>query len=531
MVDPRILVRKYHEEADMITKDITKMINTCLEYADDIANKPESKYPRNSRMSLRNLLKDDMLTFFGYLYDPASDDIEAQVNFINRNLGIIITVQNFKRFVADRCKPENFLKSVPQSLMYFVADDASPASKRTGYGIALSRYLISCFNDAGVEFVAYGGISDREANRLAKYINMMSEYVKSFNVYGSETLNSDSDKVSFGRKNTDRNHGYNHDVNSGYNDDRISFGGGINRNSGRPGSAGDAFADPDAIRGRALDTAPGSSRNEKSLEELQEELNSMIGLEKVKTNIASLVNLIKVKTMRDKLGFKTPDISLHLVFSGNPGTGKTTVARLLAKIYHQLGVVSHGQLVEVDRAGLVEGYVGQTAIKTSEVIDSAMGGVLFIDEAYTLTGQKESEDFGQEAVDTLLKRMEDNRDDLVVIVAGYTKEMNKFINSNPGLKSRFNKFIEFPDYTGDEMYQIFTGMCNSHDYNLDKEADAHVKEYLADLAQNHGENFANAREVRNYFERSIERQASRVVKEPLIDASSLTTFKLADVME
>ena len=160
-----------------------------------------------------------------------------------------------------------------------------------------------------------------------------------------------------------------------------------------------------------------------------------------------------------------------------------------------------------------------------------MGGVLFIDEAYTLAGGKEGEDFGQEAIDTLLKRMEDNRDDLVVIVAGYTKEMEKFINSNPGLKSRFNKFIEFPDYSGEEMFKIFTDMAESHDYLMDKDAETHVREFLDDISLHHGENFANAREVRNFFERCVERQASRVVKEPLIDANSLTTFKLADVSE
>ena len=508
----------------MISKDITKMINTCLDYADDISRKPESNYPANSRMSLRNLLKDDMLTFFGYLYDPTSEDITSQIDFINRNLGIIITEQNFKRFVADRCRNDRFLANVPQSLMYFVSDDTSPMSRRTGYGISLSKYLVNCFNDAGVQFIAYGGISDREADRLAQYINMMNEYVQRFNVYGSETLNQDRDKVSFSNRNS---------LNNSRNDDsdRIGFGSGINRNSGRQGGLSGGFNDMDGVRGRGADVAPGSPKNEKSLEELLEELNSLVGLEKVKTSLSSLVNLIKVKTMRDKLGLKTPDISLHLVFSGNPGTGKTTVARLLARIYHQLGVVSRGQLIEVDRAGLVEGYVGQTAIKTSEVIDSAMGGVLFIDEAYTLTGQKESEDFGQEAVDTLLKRMEDNRDDLVVIVAGYTREMEKFINSNPGLKSRFNKFIEFPDYSGSEMYQIFYDLCTSHDYILNKEAEEHVKNYLMDISENHGENFANAREVRNYFERSVERQASRVVSETQIDANSLTTFKLADVME
>lgn len=505
----------------MVTKDIRRMINTCLEYADDIANNPNSKYPPNSRLSLRNLLKDDMLTFFGFLYDQNSEEIDKQVEFINRNLGIIITVENFRRFVADRCRDDMFLSAIPQSLMYFVADDTSPMSKRTGYGISLSKYLVGCFNDAGVEFIAYGGISDREADRLARYINMLNAYIKSFNVCGSETINSDSEKVSFHNSKNGNKPENNHP-------DPLSFGAGINRNQGMGGST---VSMGGGVRGRSDEFAPGAPKNEKSLEELQEELDSLVGLDKVKTNLASLVNLIKVKTMRDKLGLKTPDISLHLVFSGNPGTGKTTVARLLAKIYHQLGVVSRGQLIEVDRSGLVEGYVGQTAIKTSEVIDSAMGGVLFIDEAYTLAGGKEGEDFGQEAIDTLLKRMEDNRDDLVVIVAGYTKEMEKFINSNPGLKSRFNKFIEFPDYSGEEMFKIFADMAESHDYLMDKDAETHVKEFLDDISLHHGENFANAREVRNFFERCVERQASRVVAEPLIDANSLTTFKLADVSE
>ena len=498
----------------MVTKDIGNMINRCLDYADDISRNPASKYPVNARMSLRNLLKDDMLTFFGYLYDPDSEDTEAQINFINKNLGIIITPTNFQRFINDRCRPEDFLRNVPQSLMYFVADDSSPVDERTAYGMSLSGYLSTTFNDAGVAFIAYGGISDREADTLSKYINMMNNYIKGFNVTGTPKSSNTGGKISFG-SGINRNPGnYTPPVNpaSSVNHEPAGF---------QPGTG---------VRGRAADVAPGSPK-EKSLDELMDELNSLVGLEKVKTNLSSLVNLIKVKTMRDKLGLNTPDISLHLVFSGNPGTGKTTVARLLARIYHQLGAVSRGQLIEVDRAGLVEGYVGQTAIKTSEVIDSAMGGVLFIDEAYTLTSQKEGEDFGQEAVDTLLKRMEDNRDDLIVIVAGYTKEMEEFINSNPGLKSRFNKFIEFPDYTGAEMYKIFTDMCDAHDYGLDAEADAYVKDYFLDLSLNHGDNFANGREVRNYFERTVERQAGRVVNEPLLDASSLTTFKLVDVKE
>ncbi len=231
------------------------------------------------------------------------------------------------------------------------------------------------------------------------------------------------------------------------------------------------------------------------------------------------------------MGLAQPDMSLHLVFSGNPGTGKTTVARLLARIYKALGVVSKGQLVEVDRAGLVEGYVGQTAQKTNEVIDSAMGGVLFIDEAYTLTNKKESGDFGQEAVDTLLKRMEDDRKDFIVIVAGYTEPMEEFLQSNPGLRSRFNKFIDFDDYSDTELDEIFESMCRTQDFRLTEEADSYVKEYFKKLVENKEEHFANAREVRNFFERCIERQANRLVRTGNMDRNEITTFQKEDLVE
>lgn len=248
--------------------------------------------------------------------------------------------------------------------------------------------------------------------------------------------------------------------------------------------------------------------SEQSLEDLQKELDSLIGLVSVKKEISSLINLLKVNKIRKERGLSTPKTSNHLVFLGNPGTGKTTVARLIAKIYKQLGVLEKGQLIEVDRSGLVAGYVGQTAIKTQEKIDEAMGGVLFIDEAYSLA--KGESDFGQEAIDTLLKAMEDNRNDFVVIVAGYTKQMEAFLLSNPGLKSRFNKSILFEDYTEEELLDIFNLFCHKYGLRLSEDAKRNLMVFLSTICSEKTENFANAREIRNLFERSIVNQANRL---------------------
>ena len=220
---------------------------------------------------------------------------------------------------------------------------------------------------------------------------------------------------------------------------------------------------------------------EPSLEELLAELDGLCGLEQVKQDVKSLINLVKVRRLREEADLPVPPMSLHLVFLGNPGTGKTTVARLLARLYHAIGVLPKGQLVEVDRSGLVAGFVGQTALKTQEVIQKAIGGVLFIDEAYALVNQDNGNDFGREAVEVLLKNMEDHRKDLVVIAAGYSQLMEKFIHSNPGLESRFNKYFYFEDYDGGQLFTIFQSMCSKNGYVLTPEGESLARRELMAL--------------------------------------------------
>lgn len=253
------------------------------------------------------------------------------------------------------------------------------------------------------------------------------------------------------------------------------------------------------------------------------ELDGLIGLESVKREVEALTNYIRIQKTREEKGLMTSPISYHCVFTGNPGTGKTTVARILAKIYKNLGVVSKGHLVETDRSGLVAEYVGQTAVKTNKIIDSALDGVLFIDEAYSLIAGAES-DYGKEAIATLLKRMEDDRNRLVVILAGYTKEMKDFIDSNPGLQSRFNRYIEFPDYNADELYQIFCKQIKKFQYTMSDEAAEALKGYLAYEVAHKDQNFGNGRFVRNLFERTLQQQANRLSREV-----NLTTEKLSEI--
>ncbi len=261
-----------------------------------------------------------------------------------------------------------------------------------------------------------------------------------------------------------------------------------------------------------------------------EELNSLIGLEDVKKEVKSLANFVRVQKQREKQGLKSVSMSYHCVFTGNPGTGKTTIARILARIFKDLGVVKKGHLVETDRSGLVAEYVGQTAVKTNAVVDSALGGVLFIDEAYALTDKKGG-DYGDEAISTLLKRMEDNRDNLIVIVAGYTNEMKRFVESNPGLQSRFTRYIDFPDYSSDELFDIFKMRMNKYSYKLDADAEQYLRKDLANTVAHKSRNFGNARYVRNLFEKAVSNQANRIASQNNLSTEELSRITLDDIAD
>ncbi len=263
------------------------------------------------------------------------------------------------------------------------------------------------------------------------------------------------------------------------------------------------------------------------IKDLLAELDGYVGMDAIKEEVRSLINMVQVYKLRRENDLPTTDMSLHMVFSGNPGTGKTTVARIMARIYHSLDILSRGQLVEVDRSGLVAGYVGQTALKTQKVIEKAMGGVLFIDEAYALNGKSEN-DFGQEAIDTILKAMEDHRDDLVVIVAGYTELMDRFIHSNPGLESRFNRFLMFEDYTPEQMVAIFKMQCKKGCYVLAEGTEELVRDFISEESAD--DSFGNARGVRNLFEHILVAQNNRLAKMEQVTREDLMQILPDDVL-
>ncbi len=452
---------------------------TCRELNEDCRKLDEGGYKVNTgKYKVEQFMKLGLLRLFVYLGTRGKALSAEESVFIGEFMGRSYTKQELVKLVrADKLRVDDVIDTVVMLCAPFAEAECD------GYIGGGSGRLIAAVNNIALDFIACDGNSTNEETAvLGKLIFRMKNFTGSYlSARGSTTK----------------------------------------------------AAKPEEPEMCAAKEAVGSQPNEEpepTLDELMDELNALVGLENVKSEIYSLSNLIRVREMREARGFKQPKISLHLVFTGSPGTGKTTVARLIGKIYHCLGAISRGKLVEADRSMLVSGYVGQTAIKTKELCESALGGVLFIDEAYTLTSQRGQNDFGIEAVETLLKFMEDNRDDFVVICAGYTDLMEEFLSSNPGLKSRFNRFIDFPDYTPDELTEIFRLRCDSYKLHIEDEALECARTFFEERCRSKPESFANARDARNYFERVITRQADRLAPMSSPTDEQLMTITVEDVV-
>ena len=538
----------------MVIKNVQNMISECIAYADEITANPKI-YPEDQRMPLKDLLRYDMMVFLGFLYEPGNDEFVDQIEYIKTNLRMILSEEKFLTLVEQKCSDTRFLSEAPKSLSFFIQADRDPEMKMMNSGVTRSKFVVDTFRKLGEGFIAYDKCKDATKQALKDYIAVLNATLNSAGIVTSqqtsvlrsqdmpehmkgtatfsnsadpdlETITSFDEKtgefvtkkaINIGGRNIQKKAATDVSEFLNFKKEEDSEDKVFKRGEGRVGGR----------RGRKDE----AEEIDKSLDELINELQALIGLGSVKEDVMHLINIIKVRKLREMRNLKRVEMSFHLVFTGNPGTGKTTIARLLAKIYKQLGLVSKGQFIEVDRSGLVDHFAGGTALKTTNVINRAIGGILFIDEAYTLTHNKDSGDYGQEAIDTLLKRMEDDRDDFIVIVAGYTNEMTEFIESNPGLKSRFNKYIYFPDYNHAELMEIFKYMCENNDYVLTQSAASVAEAYLRGMTEQKIDNFANARLVRNYFERCVDRQATRIIADENINDDDLVTLVREDMIE
>ena len=460
--------------------DLNALLATSYDICEAITQADVGK-AKTERKDLKTMFRVDLALFGAFLAKADGTASDDEIGFIADTLGVSKTSAIVKDALSSHRAESETSDIMPRVLKYAVLSDAGEKLKPDPFKRQSAMYLYDTFKVFGQSVLAQGphDASDAGVKRFTAYMERLEKMIREYAVWRSGAQKS-------------------------Y---------------------------------RVVEPAIGNSQTpeekERKLEEQLANLNSLIGLDGVKRQVNTMVNLIKVQKMRESQGLKTADISKHMVFMGNPGTGKTTVARMLAEIYRLLGVLRRGQLVEVDRSGLVRGYVGQTATRTQEVIDDALGGILFIDEAYALTVNKGQGDFGPEAVDTLLKAMEDHRDDLVVIVAGYTELMEEFLDSNPGLRSRFGTYIYFDDYSADELMEILLQMLKKQDYSLSPAAKKKARALIEARVASHQENFANARDIRNFMEKAIANHATRVagISEEKASKSVLSTIKPEDLEE
>ena len=454
---------------------ITQLYDICDPNSGDLRNDKETITLERAR------LKTEFMDYVLYL--SASDGMSAgyECDFLKDYFGITLTPEEVRKYITtNNIYTSQFEQIVPISLMNCIERDNMFYRKNGSLDASHGKAFLDVFECVGKEFlVCDGEASESEVSDFTIYTRMLRKY--------------------------------------------------FNENYTGPATVKSAVYIDDVRAGEVIPRFNKKGEKESTLDELLYELNNLVGLDVVKKDVNSLIHLQEIKRIRKERGLKEIPVSNHLVFYGNPGTGKTTVARLLAKIYHAMGILSTGEFVEADRSSLVAGYVGQTAIKVQDVVKKAMGGVLFIDEAYTLSYATNGNDYGQEAIDTLLKLMEDNREDLIVIVAGYPELMGKFIDSNPGLRSRFNKYINFEDYNEAELLQIYKVMCENTGYRSTADALDYVASYFTEKYRNRGDNFANAREVRNFFEAAVVKQADRLYGNVNVSDEELCTLELEDV--
>lgn len=450
-----------------MSEKIKTVISEIFDVAKRVVEAKEVISVDRETKKIEQLVHRELLNFFLYL--SASDgSIEVkEALFILDFLGEQLSPEEMcKKIEEDNIYSASFEQKIPLMLKKLVKYDNAKYAADGKLDVSLAMKYICLYENIGNEFIACDHeVAQSERDDLNTYISNMRSFFRA-NYQGPEEAIENGTKVEFKNISTGRNQKGKKQINK--------------------------------------------SESEESLEELLEELNSLIGMNTVKATVNQLIHFNAIKKIRDDRGLNRLPMTMHMVFYGNPGTGKTTVARLIAKIYHQLGLLSKGHLVEVDRSGLVAGYVGHTALKVNEVIEKAKGGVLFIDEAYALTYKRSENDFGWEAVDTLIKAMEDNRDDLVVIVAGYPERMEQFIESNPGLKSRFNRYISFTDYEPVELLEIFKKMLMEAGFTTNEEVTDYAEEYFEEQCMTKGKNFANARMVRNFMESAIFNQSDRL---------------------
>ena len=537
-----------------VKENSRRMFDLCMRRAQSIGR---ADYVRtDGRMDLAHTFRTDMLHFLIYLVYSDGKVNKEEIKYINLLFGTQFD-EKMLRDYADRwgLRSESIRDHAPRSLNSFVRSNiGGETGEISDDYYDLVQLYVTTFNYIGNDLIACNEeVTNSEVQALSSYIELitqeidrvrgdMEEYKPTIEFkpgskvkqeetpdysYWTDSLQPSRTKLSAPKHSQEDIPAVREDRDN-HADMRTSE----NVWTADTTDVGKPFRMREEQS--AAQTLPDQKERKKEfntemdIQTLLQQLNDLTGMQSVKTEINNMINLLKICKIRQENGLQTPPVTNHMVFLGNPGTGKTTVARILAKIYHGLGVLSKGHLVEVDRSGLVAGYMGQTSEKVTEVIEKAKGGILFIDEAYALANGQQG-DFGQEAIDILNKAMEDNRDDLIVIAAGYHGEMQDFLDANPGLRSRFNRTIEFPNYDAAELLEIMTNRAKSLDYTLTGDAVQYVLDTFTRILACPPENFGNARSVRNYLDRVIHNQANRLIAENNFKEEDLTRLTLADV--